>query len=305
MIKFWKRKKLLVTHDGNFHADDVFAAAILQIYLDQKGERYKIVRTRDRKIIERADFVFDVGEISDASKNRFDHHQKNRAGTRDNGIMYAACGLVWKKFGEEVVGSREGAKMIDDRLQALDAVDNGQDISKAIIPGVGSFSVPSVVGDYNLTWKEDESLKFSQFEKAIAWAKEVMKREIIHTQAMLESEKDILEKYKESDDKRLIILGENYLRYEVNKVLVKLPEPLYFIYPASKDNFWKIECVRAGEDTMASRKPFPETWRGLRGAELEKASGVPGAEFAHDGRFYCRSNSFESALALAQKALSS
>ena len=48
----------VVTHSGVFHADDVFAYALLRIFLGQKLE---LERTRDPAIIARADLALDVG----------------------------------------------------------------------------------------------------------------------------------------------------------------------------------------------------------------------------------------------------
>ena len=65
----------------------------------------EVVRTRDEKIIETGDFVVD-GRRYDAKRNRFDHHQTGGAGFRENGIPYAAFGLVWKEFGSALSGLR-------------------------------------------------------------------------------------------------------------------------------------------------------------------------------------------------------
>ena len=105
MFGFLKKKLKLIAHDESFHADDIFAAATLSILFERKGEKFEIVRTREPKLIEAADYVFDVGGIHDEATNRFDHHQVGGAGKRKFGegdksvdIEYAAFGLVWKKF---------------------------------------------------------------------------------------------------------------------------------------------------------------------------------------------------------------
>ncbi|MEK7128127.1 MAG: MYG1 family protein [Patescibacteria group bacterium] len=70
-MKISSKKSLkLVTHDGSFHSDDIFAAATLQIYLEKKGEAFEIIRTRDEEIIKNGDFVFDVGGIYDEKKKQ-------------------------------------------------------------------------------------------------------------------------------------------------------------------------------------------------------------------------------------------
>jgi uncharacterized UPF0160 family protein len=96
-MSFFNKKKILVTHNATFHADDIFATATLSLLL---GGKVKVIRTRDEEIIRTGDYVYDVGGEYDASINRFDHHQKGGAGKRENGIPYAAFGLLWKTYGE-------------------------------------------------------------------------------------------------------------------------------------------------------------------------------------------------------------
>jgi len=63
-------KITVCTHSGEFHADDVFAVAILKLVFGD----INIVRSRDKTKIAEADIVVDVGEIYDKNENRFDHH---------------------------------------------------------------------------------------------------------------------------------------------------------------------------------------------------------------------------------------
>ena len=107
--------KKLITHNGSFHADDIFACATLSLMLEKAGEKFEVIRTRDEEIIKTGDYVFDVGGIYDENLNRFDHHQIGGAGKRQGGIEYSSFGLVWKKFGEEICGSKEVALTIDKK----------------------------------------------------------------------------------------------------------------------------------------------------------------------------------------------
>lgn len=305
MINFFKKPKILVTHDGSFHADDVFACAILQIYLENIGESFKIIRTRDEEIINKADYVFDVGNIYDPDKNRFDHHQKGRAGARENGIMYAAAGLVWKHFGDKLVKHKEVLEFLDKRIfQPLDSADNGQDLVKSLYGDIFPYSTPSIVSIFNLSWNEKgDSLK--QFKDLVFIAKTILKREIFQTNQNFEAQKDILDLYQKSEDKKIVVLDKPYSRAEITKALVSLEEPVYFIYPKEGGNAWKIEALRKTFDSFESRKPFPESWAGLRDEDFQKVSGISDAMFAHDGRFYCVVESKESALELAKLAINS
>jgi uncharacterized UPF0160 family protein len=82
--------KTIVTHNGNFHADDVFSVAALKSIFSS----FTLIRTRDLEIISTADIVIDVGGEYDPEKGRFDHHQRGNAGERENGIPYSSFGLM-------------------------------------------------------------------------------------------------------------------------------------------------------------------------------------------------------------------
>ena len=105
--------KKLITHNGSFHTDDIFAAAALSLMLEKKGDSFEIIRTHDPEAIEKGDYVFDVGGIYDEEKNRFDHHQKSFKEKRENDILYSSFGLVWKKYGLEISGSEKIAKIVE------------------------------------------------------------------------------------------------------------------------------------------------------------------------------------------------
>src|SRR3989344_7727778 len=128
----------IVTHDSSFHTDDIFACATLLIlYPDAE-----IIRSRDQKVIESADIVFDVGGIYDPQNKKFDHHQTGGAGKRENGIPYASFGLVWKEFGEKICGGKEEAEIIDRELVvAIDAIDNGVEVSTPVFEDVNVFNI--------------------------------------------------------------------------------------------------------------------------------------------------------------------
>src|SRR5574344_2298969 len=110
-MSIFTKKKKVVTHDGDFHTDDIFATAVISILEEGK---IKIIRTRDKDMFKDADYIYDVGGESDDGQNKFDHHQKGGAGTRINGVSYASFGLVWKKF---------GAALCDGDIRVAERVD--------------------------------------------------------------------------------------------------------------------------------------------------------------------------------------
>ncbi len=113
----------VATHDGSFHADEVFALAALTL-LDEPIE---IVRTRDREVMAGCDLRVDVGFDYDPAAGNFDHHQREFSETRANGIGYASFGLIWREYGERVCGGdAELAAQLDQSLvQGIDANDTG------------------------------------------------------------------------------------------------------------------------------------------------------------------------------------
>ena len=96
-------KQKLVTHDGSFHADDVFACASLLLLLEKKGKKFEIIRTRDEEMLKKGDYVFDIGRVYDANKNRFDHHQSNFKEKRKNSIPFSSFGLESENLGSVVL----------------------------------------------------------------------------------------------------------------------------------------------------------------------------------------------------------
>lgn len=61
----------IITHDGQFHADEVTAISILN-YLYPNNV---IIRTREQKIIDTADMTLDVGGVYNHEQKKYDHHQ--------------------------------------------------------------------------------------------------------------------------------------------------------------------------------------------------------------------------------------
>src|SRR5687767_7701889 len=90
----------VVTHDGPFHADDVFAYAVLRAALGD----IQLVRSREPAVIDSADLVFDVGSEYDPSARRYDHHMRERP-LRSSGTPYSSVGLIWRDYGRAALPS--------------------------------------------------------------------------------------------------------------------------------------------------------------------------------------------------------
>ncbi|OGI86269.1 hypothetical protein A3A01_02100 [Candidatus Nomurabacteria bacterium RIFCSPLOWO2_01_FULL_39_17] len=292
--------KKLVTHNGSFHTDDIFACATLSLLLEKRGESFEIIRTRDEEIIKEGDYVFDVGGVYDPEKNRFDHHQVGEAGKRDNGIEYSSFGLIWKKFGIEICEDRKVVDLIDEKLVApIDAGDNGIDLVEK-----KSKVFPYLIQDFfrvmRPTWRETDSNIDQMFLKSVLVAKEILLREITYAGDAIIADEKILSIYQNTKDKRIIILDKNYAKKEI---LNKLPETFYIIFPREVDNSWGVGAIRKDFRNFENKKNLPKSWGGLRDTELQKITGVSDAIFCHRGLFLAVAKSKEGAKTLAEKAL--
>jgi len=289
-------RKTVAVHSGNFHPDDVFAVAALAIYF---GYIPKVIRTRDQQVINKADYVLDVGRLYNPLTNRFDHHGEGWNEKRDNGVLYASVGLLWRTLGTKICPSKEVADIIDTKLiQIIDALDNGMEISKNIIPNVKAYNLPDVFYSFNPTWREKTSYD-DAFLEAVLLAKKILEREIIQAKDFLISQQYIMDVYEKSVDKRIIILDHLY----DYGILESLPEPLLVIKPASSGTDWHINLVIVKGTSFEGRIIFPASWAGKEGEELQKITGIKEAVFCHNKRFLVVSKTKEGAIKLAQLAL--
>ncbi len=289
----------IVTHNAKFHADDAFAVAALLLHLGGEGE---VVRTRDEKIIETGDFVVDVGGVYDAKRNRFDHHQTGGAGFRENGIPYAAFGLVWKEFGSALSGSAAIAARVDESLvQPIDAADNGVALGKYGEKPPFPYFIQNAISVFAPAWNETEFSLDDGFAHARQFASDILKREIAYARAALLGEERVRAAYDAAEDKRIIVLDD---KYEWGSVLTAKPEPLFVVYPdPGPEKHWRAHTVSVSPLSFAPRRPFPSAWAGKRDAELAALSGVADAVFCHNKVFTVAAKTKDGALALARKAL--
>jgi len=102
-------KLTIATHNGIFHADEVTAIALLNVFTEAK---YSVIRTRDQATIDQANIAIDVGGKYD-EVDRFDHHQKSYTGT------LSSAGMIWQWLAES------GYPTIDKLIAEVDAQDTG------------------------------------------------------------------------------------------------------------------------------------------------------------------------------------
>ncbi len=289
----------IITHSGSFHADDVFAVAVLVFIFESQKKGFEIIRTRDNEIISSGDCVVDVGGQYDPEKGLFDHHQMGGAGQRANGIPFASFGLVWKTFGVYITGSKLLAKLIDEKLvQPIDAMDNGIQIFENKIADRYPYTIQDIIFSYLPTWKDDENKNDERFEVAVDFAKRLLNREIRKLMDKQEGDLVVENIYNTTLDKRIIVLDKAYLWADI---LSQKPEPLFVIYP-QRDR-WHIKAVRDNPYSFLTRISFPKLWAGKRDKELAETTKIEDAFFCHAKRFMAAAGSKDSAIKLARAAI--
>lgn len=294
-------EKIITTHDNLFHLDDLFACAIIEIFLDLNNLKYKILRTRDKDLIEKSDYVVDVGDVYDPSINRFDHHQKGGAGSRENKLPYASAGLVWKEYGKVICSSTDIANIIDKKIiQVLDLDDNGVEYYKDLLDDVETITIHDFLYTFRPTWKEDPNNFDLVFLELIPLIKKYLLRKIKVEEDKIEAIKRVEEAYNSSTDKRVVLMDKPY---PGDDFLMSKKEVLYKISPNSNKSAWGVKTIRDSKESYANRKDLPVSWGGLRDEELQKITGVNDAIFCHNALFLATAKSKEGALELARLAV--
>ena len=320
------RKHLnIYTHNGLFHADDVFAAAMLSLIT----EDINIVRGGEEDIPEGEDWiVFDIGGGS------LDHHtpeNKENNGTHPNtDIPYASCGLVWKEYYQEILKEENCPeryveavyqKMEKSLILGIDAADNGfNPIKNALesmpnIPsdqqgeliGQGniSFTLTQMIKDFNPTWESDRDPD-EAFMDALSFAKDVFLNRLDSIIDALDA-KDYILNHIDFSAEHIMIL-EQFAPWQgivtsESRNNPKAQDIWYVVSPALRGG-WNVQCVLDNPDDRVSyRHPLPQSWYGLRNEELQAVSGIKDARFCHPSGFLAGADSQAGALGMAYRAI--
>ena len=249
------------THAGKFHADDVFATALLQLV------RPDIQITRGFDVPE--DFE---GIVYDIGFGMFDHHQSPRE-VRPNGVPYAAFGLLWRVLGPGLVGERQ-ARLVDENfVQPLDLNDNTGEPN----------SLCDAIGFFNPVW-----------DAAVAVARQILTRQIASANAVNRADDKVRAAYAASQNG--IVVLPCYLPWKNG--LYKT-DALFVVYPSQRGG-WSAQCV-TDHKTKRPKYPFPQSWAGQPPEVIQAKSGLAGIRFCHASRFLITAEDKETALAACRQ----
>lgn len=295
ITKDWKKANA-ITHGGKFHADEVLATVILGKVFDNLTvyRTFKVPENIDNKVI-----VYDIGG------GRFDHHQNGGNGERFNGVPYAACGLIWKRFGPRVVENCNnplGVWNIIDRelIQGVDAVDNG-DMPSVDYPA-HNMNITTIISMFNPNWDEEDNYD-DAFLKAVSLAEVVFDNVLAYAESKTKAREQVEEAIEAS--KEHIMVLDKYLPwqgYVLSSLNEKAKDIQFVVYPSRRGGY-NFQCVSVTFNSFCQRKPVPASWRGLSDAKLQKVTGVPTARFCHPAGFIGGAETLEDTLAMAKLAV--
>lgn len=285
-----------ITHGGTFHADEIMATVILEkVFGDITVCRtFRVPEDLKEDVI-----VYDIGF------GAFDHHQKGGNGARENGVPYAACGLIWKEFGPQIVANTCNPELVwnlidRDLIQGIDAGDNGV-MPKADYPAQ-AMSFSAVISGFNPNWDSNEDPD-EAFAKAVELAEVVFDNTLASTIAKAKAEQ-IVEEAIEKAEEHIMVLNQfvPWQEYIFSSTSPKADEIQFVVFPSNRGGYnW--QCVPDVEGSFGQRKSVPEEWKGLRDADIQKVTGIDTATFCHPAGFIGGAETFADAYALAKKAV--
>lgn len=298
MIKTTKtmEQATVVTHGGIFHADEVLATVILSKVLGDITvlRTFKVPEVLSDNVI-----VYDIGF------GRFDHHQKGGNGARENGVPYAAVGLIWKEYGHQIVENTANPELVwelidRDLIQGVDATDNGAMPKPE--SELSNMSFSNIISGFNPTWDSNEDSD-EAFIKAVEFAETVFENTLKNATAKAKAQK-IVEEAIEKSQEHIMVLEQfvPWQEFIFASENPKAAEVQFVVFPSNRGGYnW--QCVPDMLGGFGQRKTVPSEWRGLSGENLQKLTGVPTANFCHAAGFLGSAETFEDAYALAKLAV--
>lgn len=270
-----KKDAKAFTHGGKFHADDVFSSALL-LYINPE-----IVISRGNKVPEDFDgIVFDIG------RGRYDHHQKDSR-VRENGVPYAAFGLLWEVLGKEILGEELAEKMDESFIQPLDINDNTGEKNE----------LATLIGNFNPPWDAKRGSDEAFFQ-AVSVAGMILENKFERYRGNARADQRVEQVLEEHNPKDRILVLPEFIPCQ--KALAET-EIAFVIFPSNRGGY----CIQPQkrEYSMNYKCSFPSQWLGLEGEELVKETGLSSAVFCHKGGFLMTVGELEDAKAACKKAL--
>lgn len=296
----------LVTHSGGFHADELLSSVILTRLYPEAA----LLRSRDADWITpgAGRIIYDVGRDYDPEALIFDHHQRPGP-LREDGQPFSSFGLIWQHYGHDYLRSFDvpEADLVDIHrsfdqgfVLPVDLIDNGA-LEPSVAGPLAGMTLPVLLETLKPVFDErGEDADDRAFMAALPVARAFVEAAIKGKAAKRRAEAMVMQAIEAAGDGRVLELSNGMpFRGAVEKA--GADHLLFVVHPRGED--WALTTIRKSGDSFEARADLPEAWAGLTDAELEAASGVPGAKFCHNARFIAVAASREAVLRMADLAV--
>jgi len=166
----------IITHNGVFHADEVFGVALILMLVPEMAGA-KVIRTRNKEVVREGDWVIDVfGEYA-PTKRKYDHHQDSN--------LPAACILVLDDIKDRLV--EKAWEFLRKKMMPISLIDTGNPLMRGALGEIGKVPLAypelseyklvvtynQIISDFNRdSGNEEDQLK--QFTQAVASAASII-----------------------------------------------------------------------------------------------------------------------------------
>jgi len=282
----------VAVHNGDPHADDIGAVALLMVLL--RGFQIRVFRTRDPQKLANADIRIDVGF------GAFDHHGLRAdkahgisAITRIFFLLLNSLGdeyprIVWERFAD-----------ICDRIAASDVGLIEFTITPWVNDAVAAHRAdPGWSADGDGSDTTEDGLFNRLVDRMYSWFDDVFRKAMAEHRATEAALADIAE----SGDPAYVVFSEDARQAPCKEILWKQGHTAwYFISPGRAGERWVVGCTCDPSGPFLRKSSwhlFPERLWGLEDAALEKAADLPKGTigFVHADGFLAVLNSFEAAI---------
>ena len=289
-------------HDGAFHADDVFAAALLKLGFGE--DNIIFIRTRSQEAFESADILFDVGRLYDGIRY-FDHHQE-ASNLYEGKAKHSALTLLAKAMIKDQAILNEFNKKVGFPIAAR---DNGYDLSnifKEFYSSPGSW-----IKYFNRTWREqaefpDLNDRFAWFDAAVQVAKLILERIFICIIDELAVATEVRKQADQAIHFGQILLLDKYLPYQYT-IVKEYPNIKFAIFKdTNNDNYMLCAIPLHLGDKFGERVYLPKAWRNYKEGEAWNGMldvALDDAVYVHSGGFIGAWKTQESAIEAAKRAI--
>lgn len=278
--------KTIVTHDGVFHADEVFATALIKLIAKSNNEnKIEVIRTRNPKILQEhlglpTSIVIDVGN------SEFDHHQELKYNLiNGEEVPMSSFGLVHKKFLELNLISFD--KDLQNLVVEVDKADNG----------IAPSTVSTLIRTFTPNWNDTSDTAMDDaFKKAVKFAKVILKNMLGKSNSNLLAEKFIKNEIKNLKKQELLYgTKRNYLILETfipfQETIIKHNETaqeedkIKFVINKNK-NKYNLHTIKKSLGSF-------ENHIDLISLDMAKELNVD-VDFIHNNKFFAVADSVES-----------